>query len=161
MRSRLGNHRRLARADGTFAFAMALASVVYGNSARIPVGEMHRFLEMRITVQNAAFAGLFILMWAYCFETLGLYRSEHHGVLRELARIAVGCTLMTAVLVLYLISAQTTGPTARIAVLFFSCSVVYEGLRVFGSRWIAAQDPQLVVILGSGKRAAKAWRCIP
>ena len=158
MRSRLGHRRRLARADGTFAFAMALASVVYGNSARIPVGEMHHFLEMRITVLNAAFAGLFILMWAYCFETLGLYRSERHAVLRESARIAVGCTFMTAVLVLYLISARTTGPTARIATLFFCCSVLYESLRVFGSRWIASQDPQLVVILGSGNRAAKAWR---
>ncbi len=158
MRSRLGYHRRLARADASFAFAMALASVVYSNSARIPVGELHRFLEMRITVLNAAFAGLFILMWAYCFEALGLYRSERRGMLRELARIAAGCIFMTAILVCYLISARTTGPTVRIAVLFFSCSFLYEGLRVFGSRWIAAHDPQLVVILGSGMRAAKAWR---
>jgi exopolysaccharide biosynthesis polyprenyl glycosylphosphotransferase len=158
MRSRLGNRRRLARADGSFAFAMALASVVYANSARIPVGELHRFLEMRITVVNAGFAGLFILMWAYCFETLGLYRSEHHRVLSELARIALGCTFMTAVLVSYLVFARTTGPTARITALFFCCSVLYEGARVFGSRWIAAHDPQLVMVLGSGKRAAKAWR---
>jgi len=158
MRSRLGNRRRLARADGTFAFAMALASVVYGNSARIPVGELHHFLQMRTTVLNAAFAGLFILMWASCFETLGLYRSERHGVFSEVIRVAIGCTFMTAVLVLYLFCARTTGPTARIAVLFFSCSVLYEGVRIFGGRWIAAQDPQLVVILGSGQRAARAWR---
>jgi exopolysaccharide biosynthesis polyprenyl glycosylphosphotransferase len=157
MRSRLGNHRRLARVDGSFAFAMALASVVYGNSVRIPVGELHHFLELRITVMNAAFAGLFILMWAYCFGILGLYRSKHHGVLGDLARIATGCTCMTAVLVLYLVGARTTGPTARIAVLFFSCSVLYEGLRIFGSRWIAIHDPQLVVVLGTGKRAEKAW----
>ena len=158
MRSRLGNHRRLARADGSFAFAMALASVVYGNSARIPVGELHHFLQMRITVLNAAFAGLFILMWAYCFESLGLYRSEHRGITNQLARIIAGCAFMTAVLVCYLISARTMGPTARITALFFSCSVTYVSLRVFGSRWIAAHDPQLVVILGSGKRAAKAWQ---
>lgn len=158
MRSRLGYRRRLAKVDGSFAFAMALASVVYGNSARVPVGELHHFLEMRITVLNAAFAGLFILMWASCFEILGLYRSEHHGILAKLARIAVGCAFMTAVLVFYLRIARTTGPTARIAVFFFSCSVFYEVLRVFGSQWIAVRDPQLLVILGSGRRAAKAWR---
>jgi len=158
MRSRLGNYRRLARADGSFAFAMALACVVYGNSARVPVGELHRFLEMRITVQNAAFAGLFILMWASCFEVLGLYRSEHQAILDKLGRIGLGCAFMTAVLVFYLRIARTTGPTARIAVFFFSCSVMYETLRIFGSQWIAARDPQLVVILGSGKRAAKAWQ---
>jgi len=158
MRSRLGNHRRLAKVDGSFAFAMALASVVYGNSARVPVGELHRFLEMRITVLNAAFAGLFILMWAYCFEALGLYRSEHYGILGKLGRIVGGCAFMTASLVFYLVTSRTTGPTARIAVIFFSCSVLYEVLRVFGSYWIAARDPQLVVILGSGSRAAMAWR---
>ena len=158
MRSRLGYHRRLAKADGAFAFAMALASVVYGNSARIPVGGLHHFLELRITVLNAAFAGLFILMWAYCFESLGLYRSQHNNILGKLARIAVGCALMTAVLVSYLKIAHTMGPTARIAVFFFSCSALYEMLRVFGSQWIASRDPQLVVILGSGRRAARAWR---
>ena len=111
----MGNHRRLARADGSFAFVMALASVVYGNSARIPVGELHRFLEMRITVLNAAFAGLFILMWAYCFESLGLYWSEHRGILSESVRITAGCAFMTAALGFYLITARTTGPTARIS----------------------------------------------
>jgi exopolysaccharide biosynthesis polyprenyl glycosylphosphotransferase len=158
VRSRLGNHRRLAKADGAFAFAMALACVVFGNSARIPVGGLNHFLEMRITVLNAAFAGLFILMWASCFESLGLYRSQHQSVLVKLGRIAAGCALMTAVLVSYLKLTHTTGPTARIAVFFFSCSVLYEVLRVLGSQWIAARDPQLVVILGSGRRAAKAWR---
>jgi len=157
MRSRLGNHRRLARADGSFAFAMALASVVYGNGARVPVAQLHHFLGIRITVLNAAFAGLFILVWAYCFEMLGLYRSEQIGILGKLWRIAVGCGVMSAVLLLYLEIARTTGPTARITLLFFSCAVLYELLRVWGSQWIAARDPQLVVILGSGKRAARAW----
>jgi exopolysaccharide biosynthesis polyprenyl glycosylphosphotransferase len=158
MRSRLGNHERLAKADGFFAFAMALACVVYGNSARVPVGQLHHFLETRITVMNAAFAGLFIIMWASCFEALGLYRSNRQGLLGKLSRIVIGCELMTGALVCYLEMSRTTGPTARIALIFFSCSVFYEVLRVFGSDWIAARDPQLVVILGSGCRAAKAWR---
>ena len=160
MRSRLGNYRQLASADGSFAFAMALASVVYGNSARVPVGELRHFLEMRITVLNAAFAGLFIFLWASCFETFGLYRSEQHAIPDKLARIMAGCAFMTAVLVFYLKASRTTGPTARIAVIFFSCSVLYDVLRVFGTHWFGARDPQFVVILGSGSRAAKAWRQI-
>jgi exopolysaccharide biosynthesis polyprenyl glycosylphosphotransferase len=158
MRSRLGTRKRLARADAAFAFAMALACVVYGNSARVPLGQMSHFLEMRITVLNAAFAGIFILLWASCFEILGLYRAEHNGLLSKATRITAGCAFMTAVLVCYLTFARTTGPTARIAVFFFVCSVLYELIRVFGSQWIAARDPQLVIILGSGRRAIKAWR---
>lgn len=158
MRSPLGNHRKLARADGAFAFAVALVCVVYGNSARVPSGKWSYFLEIHITVMNAAFAGLFILLWAACFEALGLYRSEHNGIVSKLARIAAGCAFMTAVLGFYLVVARTAGPTARIALFFFVCSVSYEMLRVFGSQWMAARDPQLIVILGSGPRAAKAWQ---
>jgi exopolysaccharide biosynthesis polyprenyl glycosylphosphotransferase len=158
MKSRLGTHTRLAKADASFAFAMVFACVLLANSSRVPAGQLQHFLEMRITVQNVAFAGFFILLWAYCFEVLGLYRSEHHGFLRKLARIVTGCAFMTTVLVAYLTVARTTGPTARIAGFFFSSSLIYELLRVFGSRWMAARDPQLVVILGTGRRAVKAWR---
>jgi exopolysaccharide biosynthesis polyprenyl glycosylphosphotransferase len=154
----MGNHRRLAKADGAFAFAMALACVVYGDSARIPAGGLSHFLEIRITVLNAAFAGLFILMWASCFETLGLYRSQHYGILAKFARISAGCALMTTVLVFYLKVTKTTAPTARIAVFFLLCSVLYKLVQVLGSQWMAAREQQLVVILGSGKRAEKAWR---
>ncbi len=136
---------------------MALASVVYGNSARVPARELRHFLEMRVTVLNAVFAGIFVFLWASCFETLGLYRLGKH-VTGKLVRIILGCAFMSAVLCFYLETARTTGPTVRITVLYFSISFVYEVLRVFGSHWIAARDPQLVMILGSGRRAAKAWR---
>jgi exopolysaccharide biosynthesis polyprenyl glycosylphosphotransferase len=157
MRSRLGNHIRLPWADSLFAFAMALASVAYGNTSRVPANELTHFLEIRITVLNAAFAALFMLMWASCFKALGLYRSASPSASR-VVRIIFGCGLMSAVLALYLTIARTTGPTLRITLLFLSCSVFYELLRVYTSEWIAARDPQLVVILGSGRRAAKAWR---
>jgi exopolysaccharide biosynthesis polyprenyl glycosylphosphotransferase len=158
VRSRLGKYRRLGRVDGAFAFALALACVVYGESARIPVGGLNHFLEMRVTVLNAAFAGLFILMWASCFETLGLYGSRHRSIVNKLVRISVGCALMTAVLALYLRISKTLGPTPRIALFFFFCALLYEFLRIFGGQWIASREPQLVVILGSGRRAARAWQ---
>ncbi len=157
LRSPLANHRRLARADGTFAFAMALACVVYGNSAHFPSGKLSYFLEAHISVMNAVFAGLFILLWAACFQSLGLYRSEHNNTASKLARICGGCAFMSAVLGFYLVGGRTAGPTARIVLFFFFCSVSYEVLRVFGSQWIAARNPQLIVILGSGTRATKAW----
>jgi exopolysaccharide biosynthesis polyprenyl glycosylphosphotransferase len=156
-RSPLGNHKRLARADGTFAFAMALACVVIGNASQLPASKFSQFLEMHITVMNAAFAGLFILLWAVCFEFLGLYQSEHQRVVNKLARIAGGCAFMTAILALYLAVARTQRPISRIALFFFVSSIIYEVLRIFGGQWIAARDPQLVLILGSGNRAAKAW----
>ncbi len=158
MRSRLGNYRHRAWADSAFAFVMALASVLYGNSSRVPLHELRHFLEIRITILNAAFAGLFMLMWASLFETLGLYRLGQHSIAGKLQRIIAGCAVMSTALLFYLEIARTTGPTFHIVILFFPCACGYETLRVFGSQWIASRDPQLVMILGSGRRAAKAWR---
>lgn len=158
MRSRLSQHKQLARADGGFAFLLALACVVYANSSRLPLAELHHILAVRITVLNAAFAGSFILLWAYCFDALRLYRPEHYPILDTVARITVGCALMTAVLILYFTAARTTGATARTAMFFFVCSFTYEIFRIFGSHRFAARDPQLVVIVGTGPRAARAWR---
>jgi exopolysaccharide biosynthesis polyprenyl glycosylphosphotransferase len=153
----LGHHKGLAWTDGTFAFAMALACVVAGNASRLPDANLSHFLGMHITVMNAAFAGLFILLWAGCFESLGLYRSEHRRAFDKLARITGGCAFMTAILGFYLVMTRTQGPTSRVVVFFFVSSVIYEVFRVFGGKWTAARDPQLVLILGSGSRAAKAW----
>jgi exopolysaccharide biosynthesis polyprenyl glycosylphosphotransferase len=158
MRSRLGSHSQRAWTDGSFAFVMALGSVVYGNSARVPLHQLEHFLEIRITVLNAAFAGLFMLIWAFCFRALGLYRLGSYTRVRKVARIVLGCGLMSVVLFVYLEVARTTGPSLRIALLFFSCSCIYELLRVFGTQWMAARDPQLLMILGTGRRAEKAWR---
>jgi exopolysaccharide biosynthesis polyprenyl glycosylphosphotransferase len=153
------SHIKLVWLDALFAFGMALAAVVYGNSARIPHGGLDRFLQARITVINALFAGIFMLAWSKIFTGLHLYRSaESYGVLRKLIRIVGGCAVITLFLVAYLYMSHTSGPTARIAAIFFVSSICYEICRVLGATWIASRDPQLVVILGSGRRAGKAWR---
>lgn len=147
-----------------FALIITLASVVYGNQSRLPAGGIHYFLGTRITVLNAAFAGLFMLTWGFCFNTLHLYRARRGTILRTLMRIAKGCALMTLLLSAYLYAAHTRGPIVRIAAAFFFASLCYEVVRVTGGRllrtWIASRDPQVVVILGSGRRAGKAWRQI-
>jgi exopolysaccharide biosynthesis polyprenyl glycosylphosphotransferase len=146
------------RLDGLFAFAMALTSVLYANSPRVPSGEMHTFLEMRITVSNAAFAGFFMVAWIYCFRALDLYRFPSFGIFRKLLNVLNGCAMMTCVLCLYLYATHTTGPTRRIGTIFFVSSICYELCRVVFGLWRATRDPRRVIILGSGRRAGKAWR---
>jgi exopolysaccharide biosynthesis polyprenyl glycosylphosphotransferase len=137
---------------------------VYGNQNRLPPGGIEEFLGTRVTVLNAAFAGLFMLTWGFCFNSLHLYSAKRGGILRTLVRIAKGCALMTLLLTTYLYGTHTRGPVLRIAIAFFVASFCYESIRVTGGRllrtWIASRDPQVVIILGSGRRAGKAWRQI-
>ena len=158
MGSQLNNHRKLARIDGCLVFAMALASVVYANSSRIPPEGLKHVLVMPITVMNAAFAGVFILLWGSCFESLDLYRPSHTRMLNKLARTVLACGLMAIALAFYLEISRTASPATRIALTVFFCSLLYEGSRILWTHRIAISDPQLIVILGSGPRAARAWR---
>ncbi len=147
---------RLAGLDSLFAFAMALASAIFGNSGRMPPGGVHQFLEMRITLANAVFAGLFMVTWTFCFRAFA--RPEPSSLLQKIVGIAKGCAVMTALLVFYLYSAHTKGPSLRIAAIFFVGCFLYKTSRLAVRTWIASRDPQLVIILGSGRRASKAWR---
>jgi exopolysaccharide biosynthesis polyprenyl glycosylphosphotransferase len=152
--SRLSGH--LAGADSLFVFAMALASVVYGNSARMPPGGVREFLAMRITLANAVFAGLFMVAWAFCFRAFA--RPQPCGLVRTLVSTAKGCAAMTALLALYLCASHTQGPVVKISVVFFLSCATFKIFRLLFRTWIAARDPELVIILGSGRRASKAWR---
>ena len=91
---------------------------------------------------------------------MDLYRHECHGAFRKLIRVGEGCALITSLLVAYFYLSHTKGPIGRIAVVFFVGAFCYEIFRVVSTTWIASRDPQLVIILGSGRRAGKAWRQI-
>ena len=85
--SRLSGH--LAGLDSLFAFAMVLIAAIWGNSSRIPAGQIHEFLQMRITLVNALFAGFFMVAWAFCFRLLrGRNRAACSRKLWELFRAA-------------------------------------------------------------------------
>jgi exopolysaccharide biosynthesis polyprenyl glycosylphosphotransferase len=165
MKSRAPNSNRIrAGLDGLGALALALASAVYGNIARIPAGSVEQFLELRVTLLNVLFAALFVLAWVSLVNALGLYQHEHETVFRTLKRAVQACATMAAVLGLYLFISRTAGPTMRIAVIFFVTSLTFETLRLVGERvirwWMASRDPRVVVIVGSGRKAGIAWRQI-
>jgi exopolysaccharide biosynthesis polyprenyl glycosylphosphotransferase len=165
MKNRAPNSNKvIAGLDGLSALAIALVSAVYGNIARIPSGSVRQFLEMRVTLLNVMFAAMFVLAWTSCFGALDLYRLEHQNILRKLKCAANGCAVMTVSLGSYLFISRTTGPTVRIAALFFASSLGFETLRLVGGSlvrlWIASRNPRLVVIVGSGRKAGIAWRQI-
>ncbi|HEX4076855.1 MAG TPA: sugar transferase [Candidatus Acidoferrales bacterium] len=152
--------RRRGWTDAFLALGIALAIAVYANGARIPTGGLARFLQARITVLNALFAGFFMLAWTSCFAAVDSYRAASLGAIRKLLQIVQGCAAMTLALAAYLFLSHTKGPTTRIAATFFAASLAYEIFRAAWVRRIACRDPQVVVILGSGRRAGKAWRQI-
>lgn len=111
-----------------------------------------------------ALAGLaFILFWHYCFSLLSLY-DKFATVPSRTAAMLQGVTIVMVPVMAYcrlMHPSVLTWHSLGVTVLALIC---YETFRITLSAylldWMAAQDPRRAVILGSGRRAGKAWRAI-
>jgi exopolysaccharide biosynthesis polyprenyl glycosylphosphotransferase len=151
-----------ASVDSLVALAIVVAAMAWANKSRMPQGGPREFLQMRITLLNASFAIVFAVLWKECLDKLGLYRESFTELLRPVLRLTAGCGIMAGVLALYLVAAlHAQGPVGRAILAFFVAVFTYEMIRIFVSspqlRWKIG-DPDAVVIVGSGRLAAKAWR---
>jgi exopolysaccharide biosynthesis polyprenyl glycosylphosphotransferase len=150
----------LGVADGLIAMIFAVSAVVWADWHRIPQAGLADFLETRVTPLNASFSIVFAVLWQQCMEALGLYR-RFAGLPRLTLMTAVGVGIMTALLGLYLEARRALQPVPQILVAFFIVAFCYQMACVFlpGLRLrCRIADPEHVVIVGSGRRAAKAWR---
>lgn len=159
--SREHNSRLLLNVtDGLMALVLAVGAVILANQQNMPQGGLGEFLKLRITPLNASFLIVFAVLWHQCMDALGLYRRVG-GLLRFTLVTTTGVGIMTALLALYLEARRAEGPVPRILGTFFIVAWGYEMFCFFLSsprpRWKNG-DPQQVVIVGSGRRAAKAWR---
>jgi exopolysaccharide biosynthesis polyprenyl glycosylphosphotransferase len=156
------NSTTLAAAiDSLVALAIIVAAVAWANQRRMPEGGLREFLAFRVTLLNSSFCIVFAVLWKECLEKLGLYRDNFTELLRPTLRSATGCGIMAGLLALYLAARHAKGPVAPVVAAFFVAAFAYEMMRVVISspslRWKIG-DMEQVIIVGSGRRAAKAWR---
>jgi exopolysaccharide biosynthesis polyprenyl glycosylphosphotransferase len=151
----------LAALDSLIALGLAVGAVVWVNVRYIPQGGFTEFLLIRITLLNASFSVVFVILWKQCLTLLGLYRRDLDGVRSLLLRTATACAMMTALLDLYLQARHARGPVGQILVSFLLAAFLYETCRVLvrsNHRSWRVSEPERVIIVGSGRRASKAWR---
>jgi exopolysaccharide biosynthesis polyprenyl glycosylphosphotransferase len=162
MMPRLRNSPALSAAiDSLIALGLAVGAVVWVNMRYIPHGGFAEFLMIRITLLNASFSVVFVILWKQCLTVLGLYRPDLDGLRSLVLRTATACAIMTALLDLYLQARHARGPVGQILVSFLLVAFLYETCRVLvcsQHRSWHVVEPERVIILGSGRRASKAWR---
>ncbi len=160
--ARLRNSTALSAAlDSLIALGLAVGAVVWANRRYIPLGGLAEFLLIRITLLNVSFSIVFAIVWKQCLTTLGLYRRDLDGLRSLVLRSATACAIMTALLDLYLQARHARGAVEQIVGSFLLVAFLYETCRVLVSshhrRWHIV-EPKRVIIVGSGRRASKAWR---
>jgi exopolysaccharide biosynthesis polyprenyl glycosylphosphotransferase len=155
-------HGFIAAFDSLIALVITLLILVAGNSERLPAGGAKQFLEVRVTLLNVIFAILYMVTWKSCLKVFGLYRGAFRSLSRQALQVAKSCVVMTAVLAAFLVASHTKGPLLRIPPMLFAAAFVYENFRIWMGgvivSWLSRRNPRVVIILGSGPRAVKAWR---
>jgi exopolysaccharide biosynthesis polyprenyl glycosylphosphotransferase len=104
---------------------------------------------------------VFVILWKQCLTVLGLYRRDLDGLRSLVLRTVTACAIMTALLDLYLQGRHARGPIPSILISFLLVTFLYEMCRVLvfsqHRSWHVVESER-VIILGSGRRASKAWR---
>jgi exopolysaccharide biosynthesis polyprenyl glycosylphosphotransferase len=149
-----------AGVDGIIALAILIGIVCFTNHQSILQSGLTGFLGLRITLLNAIFSLVFVVLWQKICRTAGVYRSDLPDGTSALGRLAIACAVMTVFVTAYLKMRAATEPIRLIATDFFVISFCYTLARVLLTNpqtW-QPREPALVVIVGSGPRASKAWR---
>ncbi len=147
--------------DSLVGLAIAVGAVVWARAGQIPHDGVAQFLLIRITLLNASFSIVFAVLWKQCLTAFGLYRRDLDGMRSLVMRTAAASATMTGLLGIYLQARHARGPHREILLAFFATVFLYETLRVLlgsGERSWQIGEPERVIILGSGRRASKAWR---
>jgi FlaA1/EpsC-like NDP-sugar epimerase len=159
---RLRNSPLLLEAvDSLMALNLAVCAVVWVKAQAVPYHDLVEFLIIRITLLNVSFSIVFVVLWKQCLSALGLYRHDLGSWRGLVMRTLAACATMTALLSAYLQGRQAQGPTDEILASFFGASFLCELCRVIVCNhdwsWHAGRAKR-VIIIGSGRRASKAWR---
>jgi exopolysaccharide biosynthesis polyprenyl glycosylphosphotransferase len=146
--------------DGIFALGIVAFGFLPGSHLHHSRGEL---LSARVTLPDVLFSIGFIYLWRYCFSLLKLY-DKFATISSRMLTTLKGVALMIIVAILYYRVAHPHILTLRAVIVTFLALYCYEINRAsFSSQFldrIAARDPRRAVIIGSGRRASKAWRAV-
>jgi lipopolysaccharide/colanic/teichoic acid biosynthesis glycosyltransferase len=152
---RLTSINGLALLESVVELAAALLVVLPG--WRISAQHLGSFLQVRVDVPNAFVIGFLVLFWVYYLRPFGVARSEFRKTSGELFQALKEFSVGTVLLCAYLLLLRRPISGFAVALLFAFC-VALRVIRLTLERWLESRDPQLVIILGSGRRAGKTWR---
>ncbi len=146
--------------DSLVALALVVGAVCVNHEGRILEDGLAPFLSIRITALNVSFCFVFAVIWNQCLESLGLFQGDFKKFSSLIIRVTLACLTMTGLLALYLELRQAKGPIVLVLISFLVLALTWELCRVMliNRQLWRSPEPCRVVILGSGRRASKAWR---
>ncbi len=153
------NHFSFYALDGVFA----LGITIIGLMPHVFSGTLGQLTASKVTLADAIAGLAFVFLWQYCFSLLSLY-DKFATIPSRTAAMLQGISIVMILVMTYCRFMHPSVLTWRALGTTVLALICYETLRITLSAylldWVAARDPRRAVILGSGRRAGKAWRAI-
>ena len=150
----------LAPLDATCALGILTFCLLPGSHLHHTLSELYSY---RLTILDVMFALTFVAGWGYCFHTLKLYDTFATVKSRMVATLK-GVVIMTIVGLFYYAIVHPGVIVERSVIETVAALFTYEvnrlALSVYLLDRLAARDPRRAIIVGSGRRASKAWRAV-
>ncbi len=141
--------------DGSCALLLAATAIyISGPHSIKPVLIQIKPASLMLYVLSTV---VFTLVWNKCVALAGLYERFGHTTGWVLSRTARVSVVMTIVLASFLAIAPMAAQRTRAVAIFFAFSFFYEVLS-FYIKAKASGRTETALILGTGRRAQKAWR---
>ena len=147
----------LAAIDGVIALGIVLLCLLPHRDLL----KMHPLDKGVISIADGAFAIAFLILWRYCFNLFNLYNKIATMPSRMVATFKAVAVMMVPIM-LFMGMFHRSLATRHGFIVTFLMLFAYEVDRLFITGYLldqlAARDPRRVIIIGSGRRAGKAWR---
>jgi len=152
------NHPNLAAFDGVVAlFIMTLSFAPFN----LVFGGIRHLSTLQLRFIDVAFGSAFIASWHYCFAALDTYNRLATVPSRMLAA-SKGVCITTVGVIAYLLTFYRSAVTIHSTLVMAATLWLYVTYRIPISGYLldrlGARDPRRAIIVGSGRRASKAWR---
>lgn len=150
------------RMDSVVALAIlagVLSTFNHYSLSSVNKGILGEVLSARISLLHAAFAVFFVVLWKGFMDYFGMYRTNQKNASVAFLTAFVACS--GAALTVFAYLHYMNRPDAILkSIIFLAFTYLYESSRIlFGNmHLVRPTQPQYVIILGTGRRASKAWR---
>jgi lipopolysaccharide/colanic/teichoic acid biosynthesis glycosyltransferase len=116
-------------------------------------------LHTPVRVIDCCFCATFTVLWLKWSELFGVARFPPQQMFRFTLRALGTSVVMTGAAIVYL-TTRHTGSVRWIALFVFTVTMVWSGVQLLVGRSLHSLDKgkSRVLILGTGRRASKAWR---
>lgn len=157
---RASSHFQLHSLDGLVAVSLAIIGMLPRGHV---LATVRGVFSSRVMGIDAIAAVLFVFAWHYCFSLLNLY-NKFATIPSRITATLQGVSFMMVPIIIYYKLVHPGAVTFRSIVITMAILFFYATARVALSFYlldlIAARDPRRAIIVGSGRRASKAWRAI-